>query len=231
MTKNIYVVYLIFVLHIVIPVVVYAEKCCMHGPFVGGNTSRCTTVANKDECDKKPKGVLVGKEIPNSLIPKGNGVGECQKDGVTCCSASVSESSLTNTDSFPICDKLLVELSGFVAIPTDKGVSLSWNTKTEVDSQGFRIWRAIPDLNSYCGCSGDIHNYTQIQVLDKEGKPILILAKGDKVSGSEYSYLDESAKPGIAYCYALEDIDSKGKSTYYFEYVAFTPDGISKEKK
>ncbi|NJO17411.1 MAG: hypothetical protein HC877_17210 [Thioploca sp.] len=125
----------------------------------------------------------------------------------------------------------LVELSSFIAKPTDKGISLNWNTETELDSQGFRIWRAIPDLSHYCGCSGNIDDYTQIQVLDEEGKPVLIPAKGSTTSGFDYAYLDEKAKPGIAYCYALEDVDSKGESKFYFEYVAFTPDGLSTETK
>jgi hypothetical protein len=126
-----------------------------------------------------------------------------------------------------VCDDPgLVKLNNFTAIPAKKGISLNWTTKTEPDSQGFKMWRAIPNLNHYCGCSGNIDDYTQIQVLDKEGKPVLIPAKGTETSGYDYSYLDEGAKPGIAYCYALEDIDSKGESKFYFEYVAFTQDNL-----
>lgn len=124
----------------------------------------------------------------------------------------------------------LVELSNFVAKPTNKGISLNWTTKAEPDSQGFKMWRAIPKLDSYCGCSGNIDDYTQIQVLDEEGKPVLIPAKGSTTSGSDYSYLDKDAKPGIAYCYALEDVDSEGKSEFYFEYVAFTQDNLEETK-
>jgi hypothetical protein len=126
------------------------------------------------------------------------------------------------------CDIInVVELSNLTATPTDKGVLLDWKTETEPDSQGFRIWRATPDLGLYCGCSINLNDYTKISVLDKNGKPILIPAKGDKVSGADYSHLDKEAKPGIAYCYALEDIDSKGESKLYFEYIVFTPDSVS----
>ena len=128
------------------------------------------------------------------------------------------------------CDENLVKLSNFTAKPTNKGISLNWNTEAESDSQGFKMWRAIPKLDSYCGCSGNIDDYTQIQVLDKEGKPVLIPAKGTETSGYDYSYLDEGAKPGIAYCYALEDVDSKGESKFYFEYVAFTQDNLEESK-
>lgn len=132
----------------------------------------------------------------------------------------------SKSDSDTCTDPGLVELSSFTAIPSSKGISLNWTTKTELDSQGFKIWRAIPKLGSYCGCSGNIGDYTQIQVLDEEGKPVLIPAKGTETSGYDYSYLDEGAKPGIAYCYALEDVDSKGESKFYFEYVAFTQDNL-----
>jgi hypothetical protein len=133
-------------------------------------------------------------------------------------------------DSIPCDDGSLIRLSKLTAKPTNEGILLNWNTKAEPDSQGFRMWRAIPNLANYCGCSGNIDNYTQIQVLDKEGKPILIPAKGNETSGFDYSYLDEGAKPGIAYCYALEDIDSKGESKFYFEYVAFTQDNLEKSE-
>ena len=153
----------------------------------------------------------------------------CYKDNLA--SLEENQCSFDNPSSCGCDGGNLVKLSNFTATPTDEGISLNWNTETELDSQGFRIWRAIPDLSRYCGCSGNIEDYTQIQVLDKEGKPVLIPAKGSKTSGFDYSYLDEEAKPGIAYCYALEDVDSKGESKFYFEYVAFTPDGLPKEKK
>ena len=135
----------------------------------------------------------------------------------------------------PRCDPndpdLLVELSSFIATPSKDGILLNWTTEAESDSQVFRIWRAIPDLDNYCGCSENIDSYTQVQVLNREGKPVSIPAKGSKTSGFEYSYLDQEAKPGIAYCYALEDINSKDESKFYFEYIAFTHSGLLEEAK
>jgi hypothetical protein len=143
------------------------------------------------------------------------------------CNDEVDDGAKIGATNPGVCDiEKLVELSNFTANPANKGISLNWTTKSESDSQGFKMWRAIPKLDSYCGCSGNIEDYTQIQVLDKKGKPVLIPAKGSTTSGYDYSYLDEDAKPGIAYCYALEDVDSKGESKFYFEYVAFTPDGL-----
>ena len=150
-----------------------------------------------------------------------------EKDNCYSCSIDLS---IVTIRCRCICRKSnLVELSKFSVIIQKNGVLLSWDTQTEIDSEGFRIWRAVPNLNNYCGCSSDINDYMQIQVLNEDGESILIPAEGSEVSGFEYSYLDKSAKPGIAYCYALEDIDSKGESKFYFEYVAFTPDGLLEE--
>jgi hypothetical protein len=124
-------------------------------------------------------------------------------------------------------DELLVELSGFTAIPTKNGVALNWDTGAEPDSQAFHIWRGTPDLGSYCGCSRNLEDYKKISMLDKNGKPILIPTTGDERMGAKYSHLDKAAKPGIAYCYVLEDINSEGKSEFYFEYIVFTPDSVS----
>jgi hypothetical protein len=120
----------------------------------------------------------------------------------------------------------LVDLDEFTATPQNNGISLTWTTKTELDSQGFRIWRGTPDLGKYCGCSDNMDDYKQITIttLDEAGNPTLIPATGSTTSGSNYAYLDKEVKPGIPYCYALEDIDSKGESKFYFEYISFTPD-------
>jgi hypothetical protein len=125
-----------------------------------------------------------------------------------------------------ICDGDLVDLDEFTATPQSNGISLTWTTKSELDSQGFRIWRGTPDLGKYCGCSDNMDDYKQITIttLDEAGNPTLIPATGSTTSGSQYSYLDKEVKPGIPYCYALEDIDSKGESKFYFEYISFTPD-------
>lgn len=126
-----------------------------------------------------------------------------------------------------ICDDPnLVDLDNFTAIIQKDSILLSWKTDSETNSKGFHIWRGTPDLDKYCGCSTNIDNYKQIIIttLDDEGNPALIPAKGDKTSGAEYAYLDENVKPGIPYCYALEELDSNGESKFYFEYILFTPD-------
>lgn len=189
--------------------------------------------------------ILTGKKCDNGedeytvLIknPSGNLITfMCKCD---CCSEREGSAAISTTtleeDPCESCTECsggnLVQLSSFTAIPSNRGISLSWSTETELDSQGFKIWRAIPKLDSYCGCSKNIEDYTQIQVLDKKGKPILIPAEGNKTSGHDYFYLDKNAKPGIAYCYALEDIDSKGKSKFYFKYIAFTQNNLEQNEE
>ncbi len=147
-----------------------------------------------------------------------------------CCSRTTSKlrsETCKIGEDCNICDGPgLVDLDEFTATPQKDGISLTWTTKTELDSQGFRIWRGTPDLGKYCGCSDNMDDYKQITIttLDEAGNPTLIPATGSITSGSNYAYLDKEVKPGIPYCYALEDIDSKGESKFYFEYISFTPD-------
>lgn len=92
----------------------------------------------------------------------------------------------------------------FTAKSIKEGTLLNRRIGSEPDGQGFRIWRAISNFANYCdGCSRDIDNYKEIKVLNK-------------AFGSKYSYLDKDTEPGIKYCYALENIDSTGKSSFYF---------------
>lgn len=123
------------------------------------------------------------------------------------------------------CEKL-VNLDNFITTPQKKGVLLRWETASEVSSEGFKIWRGIPDLSKHCGCSTNMEDYKQVTMImaDEEDNSLLIPAKGSKMSGAKYSYLDKNVKPGIPYCYVLEDIDSNGESKFYFEYISFTPD-------
>ena len=90
-----------------------------------------------------------------------------------------------------ICDGNLVDLDEFTAIPQKYGISLTWITKSELDSQGFRVWRGTPDLGKYCGCSDNMDDYKQITMttLDEKGNPTLIPATGSTTSGSNYTCL------------------------------------------
>jgi hypothetical protein len=43
----------------------------------------------------------------------------------------------------------------------------------------------------------------------------LIPSKAQEISGASYSYDDTTAVSGTSYCYALQDFESDGKSTFH----------------
>ena len=209
-------------------------KCCTDDTSkdISGDGGVIGKIDDKTACEKNGNKCREGEScwLISVTAEKGKAVCPCICLGVPDGKRNQANSIQNPSNSSVNTCGDLVKLDEFTAEPQNNGILLNWTTKSELNSQGFRMWRAIPELNKYCGCSGNVDDYTQIQVLDKEGKPILIPAKGSTTSGSDYSYLDKDAKPGIAYCYALEDIDFKGKSKFYFEYVAFTQDNLEESK-
>ena len=108
-------------------------------------------------------------------------------------------------------ESTLIELVSFTATATDEGVLLAWETASEIDNAGFNIWRKD-------GAEGEF-----VQITDS-----LIPAQGSPTLGAAYSYNDYTAEPGTTYRYRLEDIDTKGKSTFHdTTEVQITLDGTS----
>jgi hypothetical protein len=76
------------------------------------------------------------------------------------------------------------------------GVTLAWETGTEIDNAGFNLYRATSADGSY----------TKVN-------DALIAAQGDPVSGASYSFADA---PGYGtFYYKLEDVDLHGTSTLH----------------
>ena len=89
----------------------------------------------------------------------------------------------------------LIFLSSFEALYSDNGVALSWETASEIDNAGFRLWRADAKDGEYACIVED-----------------LIPATGNEVTGASYSWFD-AAVSGSSHFYKLEDIDYGGQST------------------
>ena len=85
-----------------------------------------------------------------------------------------------------------VELLYFSAIALESTVKLEWATAAEIDNYGFNLYRA----ESQDGERLQL-NESLIPSLVAPGTPY----------GSEYSFIDESAVPGVLYYYWLEDVD------------------------
>jgi len=104
------------------------------------------------------------------------------------------------------CDgELLAKLNNFTATAIPNGILLEWDTATERRNAGFHIWRAKMENGEY----------TEITRITAQ----LIPAEGNSRGGASYSYEDASVVPGNIYAYLLEDVDSKGKSTYHWKFI------------
>jgi hypothetical protein len=89
-----------------------------------------------------------------------------------------------------------IELASFTAQAGAGGVTLAWETGTELDNAGFNLYRATAQDGPY----------TQIN-------EALIAAEGDAVAGASYSFADA---PGYGtFYYQLEDVDYYGVSTLH----------------
>jgi hypothetical protein len=122
--------------------------------------------------------------------------------------------------------KLLVELSNFAAMRQNGGVWLTWETQTERDSQGFRIWR-ITEGNS----NGGYTNVTLLKAVSAsqaacvEGQLIaatgigsqnqFITAIGHSTAGACYAFQDTSLFERGIYYYVLEEVDMSGQRTFH----------------
>jgi hypothetical protein len=89
-----------------------------------------------------------------------------------------------------------ITLASFSAEAGDEGVTLAWETGTEVDNAGFNLHRALTQDGPWNKING-----------------ALIAAEGDPVAGASYSFLD---KPDYGtFYYQLEDVDLYGVSTLH----------------
>ena len=128
-----------------------------------------------------------------------NGKGDaCDQNNLTQRILSIEqrlaavEQALQNCDCTP--PSTAIELSSLKAIPSNEKVILKWQTETETDNAGFNLWRA-----------------EGFQKMNESFIPAL----GSPVSGSEYNFVDEWVLNGKRYFYLLEDIDTKGISTFH----------------
>jgi hypothetical protein len=116
----------------------------------------------------------------------------------------------------PIIHRLPVTLDSFTATASNGAVALEWATGIEKDNAGFFVWRG-QSVNGQC--SNDPKNYKDVQAITP-----LVNSKGTEVSGATYTMKDSNVVSGNTYCYALEDRDFAGKSTYHLDnIVSATP--------
>ena len=162
----------------------------VEGTFTGNLTFHCgdLDIGGRDEAALRLYHCLEGSQTWEDMYASVNTVDHTiTATGVDQTDFSVYTMDTENPD--------LIFLRSFEALYRYDGVALSWETASEIDNAGFRLWRSDAKDGEYACIVED-----------------LIPAAGDEVTGASYSYFD-AAFSGSAHFYKLEDIDYAGEST------------------
>ncbi len=128
----------------------------------------------------------------------GLGIGEHE----ICVTANGSDAggsgNVTECVTVRVAPPTAVELRAFTAQAGSDHVTLAWETASELDNEGFNLWR------SQAADDG----YTQINIA-------LIPAQGDADTGASYTYTDADVVRGALYYYRLEDVNIHGVSAFH----------------
>jgi hypothetical protein len=93
---------------------------------------------------------------------------------------------------------LPVELASFTANLVSNGIQLQWTTFSEIENDGFEIWRSIDNDQNFEYLTGYQNN------------PLLVGA-GNSSTTHEYGYLDNDIQNGHTYYYQLWDVSFGGE--------------------
>jgi hypothetical protein len=114
-------------------------------------------------------------------------------------------------------EPLLVNLNSFMATPLGDRVLVEWETGAEPDSLGFYLWRGTP-INGEC--TSNIADYMDITLLNKPDSDLRLFSNdGSNTGGEHYFHVDYNIVPNITYCYLLQDVNSNGITTEYWNYM------------
>ena len=75
---------------------------------------------------------------------------------------------------------------------------VEWETASEIDNEGFNIWRSQAEDGQYIKLN-----------------EAMIPPQGSPITGASYSYIDDTVTNGVTYYYKLEDVDIYGTSTFH----------------
>jgi hypothetical protein len=91
-----------------------------------------------------------------------------------------------------------ITLLSFTAEGGADQVTLAWETASEIENEGFNVWRSEAADGQYAKINAS-----------------LIPAQGSADSGASYEYTDADVVKGVTYYYKLEDVDIHGASAFH----------------
>ena len=119
-------------------------------------------------------------------------------DRILLYHVDLRDGSETFAGTFPLTQTpTLITLSSLQAIPSNRSVTIRWNTESEIDNAGFNIYRA-EGSGQYVKLNNTI-----------------IPSKGTSTTGASYEFIDNGVQNRKTYFYKLEDIDINGSTTFH----------------
>jgi hypothetical protein len=119
----------------------------------------------------------------------------CETEGSYTC--SIQSGGDTNTSEIDVSLPTAITLLSFTASSTDDHVTLAWETASELDNEGFNLWRSSSADGEFVKINSE-----------------MIQAQGNETTGASYSFVD-SGVTSVTYYYKLEDVDFYGVSTLH----------------
>jgi hypothetical protein len=99
---------------------------------------------------------------------------------------------------FTTLESTSINLAVFQAVSSNKKIVLEWVTESEIDNEGFNLYRSHAENGPYFKINST-----------------LIVAEGSPTQGALYEFIDTNVQNRKTYYYKLEDIDLNGTSTMH----------------
>ena len=178
---------------------------CQSGACLGGNPVVCTA---SDQCHVAGWCRMDTGQCTNPAAPDGTGCNDglfcnggdaCLEGACATHAGTPCQTGYRCVEASQSCEKSTnIELVSFTATGGQGQVDLAWETATETDNAGFRLWRADSKGGIYARITAD-----------------LIPSEGGPTGGSTYAFTDDGVSAGKTYWYKLEDVDIHGQSTFH----------------
>lgn len=92
-----------------------------------------------------------------------------------------------------------ITLMRFTTVRTTQGIDVQWVTGSEINTSGFHLLRSS---------NGRLSSASRVT-------PSLIAARGNRITGASYSWLDTGVQPGETYTYWLQEVELDGTTHTY----------------
>ncbi|NJO15382.1 MAG: hypothetical protein HC877_06440 [Thioploca sp.] len=192
-------------------------------------------LANKGDVARLVMSLNGGERVENGILT----IGFITENELNSGSATHLITMEDDVSDNPVgCPPFSVELSSFETTIYNNSIITQWQTGTEIDNAGFRLWRAIEngngnyinittlrefgrteqiEANSDENCLTKIQGQLKVDNSDQTLK--FISAVGNSAESTCYSFTDTSNLNDGTYYYLLEDIGDNGNSTFQCDHI------------